>query len=189
MYLRQLMRFWQKCRYIIIMRKLLFFILILYLFAACKSPPPPLPLPQIIEEPVIVVKDPLFEIVSIVILQAELINTQFETVLRIDNPNDFPVELSRIKYELYGNGMFWADGMENAVLQIPAKSRKDTKFRFSMNFINMNRKLLDDIIAMRNVQYVFKGEAGMRANYAKLPVSIMKFNCSGLSEVKPKAEN
>jgi len=159
----------------------------LCLFAACKSPPPPLP--QITEEPVIIVKEPVFEIISIVILQAELINTQFETVLRIDNPNEFPVELSRIKYELHGNGMFWADGMENDVFQIPGKSRKDTKFRFSMNFINMNRKLLDDVVAMRKVQYVFKGEADVRGNYARLPVSTMKFNCSGLSEVKPKAED
>jgi LEA14-like dessication related protein len=178
----------KKCRYIIIMKFFLFAILIWYFFAGCKSRPPP-PLPQIIEEPVIIVKDPLFEIVSIVILQAELVNTQFETVLRIDNPNEFPVELSRIKYELYGNGMFWADGIENDILQIPAKSRKDTKFCFSMNFINMNRKLLDDIIAMHNVQYVFKGEADVRANYARIPVSTIKFNCSGLSEVKPKAEN
>jgi LEA14-like dessication related protein len=174
------------------MRKFLFTILILYLFAGCKSFPPslpPLPPPQIIEEPIIIVKEPLFEIVSIVILQAELINTQFETVLRIDNPNEFPVELSRIKYELHGNGMFWADGTENGILQIPAKSCKDTKFRFSMNFINMNRKLLDDIIAMRNVQYIFKGEADVRANYAHLPVSTIEFSCSGLSEVKPRVEN
>jgi len=174
------------------MRKTLFSVFMLCLFAGCKSPPPPLPPPPQItveEEPVIVVIEPLFEIVSIVILQAELINTQFETVLRIDNPNEFPVELSRIKYELYGNGMFWADGTEKGILQIPAKSRQDTKFNFSMNFINMNRKLLDDIIAMRRVQYNFKGEADVRGNYAILPVSTINFNCSGLSEVKPKANN
>jgi hypothetical protein len=40
---------------------------------------------------------------------------------------------------------------------------------------------------MRNVQYIFKGEADVRGNYARLPVSTMKFNCSGFSEVKPKA--
>lgn len=178
-----------KCRFINI-RKILFIVLILCFFAGCKSPPPPLPPPpQITEEPVIIVKEPIFEIVSIVILQAELINTQFETVLRIDNPNEFPVELSRIKYELHGNGMFWADGTENDILQIPAKSRQDTKFNFSMNFINMNRKLLDDVIAMRKVQYIFKGEADVRGNFARLPVSTLKFNCSGISEVKPKAED
>jgi len=174
---------YSKCQCI---KKILFSVLVIGFFAACKSPPPQLP--QITEEPVIIVKEPVFEIISIVILQAELINTQFETVLRIDNPNEFPVELSRIKYELHGNGMFWADGTENNIFQIPAKSRQDTKFRFSMNFINMNRKLLDDIIAMRNVRYIFKGEADVRGNYARLPVSTVKFNCSGLSEVKQKAD-
>ena len=176
---------YKKNRYITV-KKVLFNVLMLCLFAACKSPPKQLP-PQIKEEPVIIVKEPLFEIVSIVILQAELINTRFETVLRIDNPNEFPVELSRIKYELYGNGLFWADGTEKEIMQIPAKSIQDIKFNFSMNFINMNRKLLDDIIAMRNVQYIFKGEADIRGNYARLPVSTMKFNCSGFSEVKSKA--
>jgi len=173
------------------MQKLLFIVFTLCLLVGCKSsPPPPLqPLPQITEAPVVVIIEPLFEIVSIVILQAELINTQFETVLRIDNPNEFPVELSRIKYELHGNGMFWADGTEKGILQIPAKSRQDTKFNFSMNFINMNRKLLDDIIAMRKVQYIFKGEADVRGNYALLPVSTINFNCSGLSEVKSKVNN
>jgi LEA14-like dessication related protein len=175
---------YSKCR-CITKRIILLTILVTCFFASCKSSQPP----QIKEEPVIIVKEPIFEIVSIVILQAELINTQFETVLRIDNPNEFPLELSRIKYELYGNGMFWADGTENDIFQIPAKSRHDAKFRFSMNFINMNRKLLDDVIAMRRVQYVFKGEADVRGNYARLPVSTMKFNCLGLSEVKPKAEN
>jgi LEA14-like dessication related protein len=175
------------------MRIFLFPILVLCLFAGCKSPPKTVKESIINEieqkEPVIIVKEPLFEIISIVILQAELINTKFETVLRINNPNEFSVELSRIKYELHGNGMFWADGTENDILQIPAKSTRDTKFNFSMNFIDMNRKLLNDIIAMRRVQYIFKGEADVRGNYARLPVYTMKFNCSGLSEVKPKAED
>jgi LEA14-like dessication related protein len=173
----------RKKRYISI-KIFLFNIILLCLLAACKSPPTP----QIKEEPVIIFKEPLFEIVSIVILQAELINTRFETVLRVNNPNEFPLELSRIKYELYGNGLFWADGTDNDILKIPAKSIQDTRFNFTMNFINMNRKLLDDIIAMRKVQYIFKGEADVRGNYVKLPVSTMKFNCSGLSEVKPRAE-
>jgi len=164
------------------MKKFLFFLLIPMFFPACKSPP------KIVENPVVEVLEPEFEIVSISIIKGELINTEFEAVLKIGNPNEFPVELSTIKYELHGNRMFWADGIENNIVHIPAKNSGETKFRFSMNFINMNRRLLDDVIAMRQVQYNFKGNAVVKASTARALSFIMDFNCSGLSEVKPKAD-
>jgi LEA14-like dessication related protein len=98
------------------------------------------------------------------------------------------VELSSLKYELHGNGMFWADGIENDVVVVPANSSVETKFRFSMNFINMNRRLLDDVIAMRQVRYNFKGNAQVRASIPRAPVFTMNYDIFGLSEVKPKAE-
>jgi len=163
-----------------------FFILILtvLLMAACKSPPP------VIESVVIEdveVKEPEFEIVSITILQAELINTKFEAVLKVDNPNGFPVTLSSINYELFGNGLLWAQGTEHNIMHIPANSSLETKFNFSMNFINMNRKLLDDVIAMRRVQYRFKGDARISALIQRAQPFTMNYNCYGLSEVKQKS--
>jgi LEA14-like dessication related protein len=163
------------------MQKYLLFIFIILILAGCISPPQ-------VAEPTVSVVEPIFEIVSIAIIQAELINTQFETVLKIINPNSFPVELTSLKYELHGNGMFWADGIENNVLVVPANNSVETKFRFSMNFINMNRRLLDDVIAMRQVQYRFRGNAQVRASIPRAPVFSMNYDISGLSEVKPKAE-
>jgi len=165
------------------MKKFLFFLLIPMLIPACKSPP------RIAGNSVIDVLEPEFEIVSISIIKGDLINTEFEAVLKIGNPNEFPVELSTIKYELHGNRMFWADGIENDIVRVPAKTSGETKFHFSMNFINMNRRLLDDVIAMRQVQYNFKGNAVVRASTARAPSFTMDFNCSGLSEVKPKADD
>lgn len=173
------------------MKKLILFILTVFLLVSCKTKPQVVEnvvedvVIEIIEEN-IVVEEPVFDILSIVIIQADLINTQFETVLKIENPNLFPVELSAIKYELYGNGLFWADGIENNLFKVPAKDSLETKFIFSMNFINMNRRLLDDIIAMRRVQYNFKGDALVRALASQVQTFTMKYNISGYSEVKPK---
>jgi len=161
--------------------RLLFLIPVIFL-AACTSPP------QAPINPVVEVQEPEFEIISIAIIRGELINTQFEAVLKIDNPNIFPVELSSLKYELYGNGLFWADGLENDILNIPAQSSKEAKFRFSMNFINMNRRILDDVIAMRQVQYRFRGNAQVRAALPRLSPFTMNYDISGLSEVKPTAD-
>jgi len=170
------------------MRKFLSFLLLITLLCACKSQP------QIVEEepepdpePVEVL-EPVFEITSIHIIQADLVNTQFETVLKVTNPNEFALLLSSLKYQLYGNGLFWAEGRRNDILNIPAKSSSEAKFRFSMNFINTNRRLLDDVIAMRQVRYRFKGEAEIQPDVPSLPPFVMNFDINGLSDVKQRAD-
>ena len=167
------------------MRKFLSFLLLITLLCACKSRP------QVVEEepepdPVEVL-EPVFEITSIHIIQADLVNTQFETVLKVTNPNNFALLLSSLKYQLYGNGVFWAEGQRNDILNIPAKSSSEAKFRFTMNFINMNRRLLDDVIAMRQVRYRFSGEAEVQPD-VPLPPFIMNFDINGLSDVKQRAD-
>ena len=157
----------------------MFFLFTVSLLTACKSQP------SVAE---IEIKEPEFGIVSIFVIQADLINTRFETVLRIDNPNEFAVELPMLKYELYGNGIFWAGGTGTDVLHIPPHSSCQTKFSFSMNFINMNRGLLDDVIAMRQVRYRFKGEARVQPGIVRVPAFTMNFDCSGLSEVRQRLD-
>ncbi|MDR2471781.1 MAG: hypothetical protein LBD09_06700, partial [Treponema sp.] len=98
------------------------------------------------------IRDPVFSITSIVIMQAELINTRFKVRVRVDNPNPFPVELSSFKYELYGGGRFWADGTEQRVLSVPAAGRAEKELFLVMNFIDMKRDLLDQVIALEQVR-------------------------------------
>jgi len=173
------------------MRKLVFFLLMVMFLCSCKTRPQiveekrePEPEPEIVIE----VLEPIFEVVSIIVIQADLVNTQFETVLKVSNPNDFALLLSSLKYQLFGNGLLWADGRENDILQIPANSSRETQFRFSMNFIDMNRRLLDDIIAMRQVRYRFKGEAEVQPEVPRMPPFVINFDCAGLSDVKQKAD-
>lgn len=129
------------------------------------------------------VREPEFTITSIAILQAELINTRFRVSLRIDNPNVFPVSLSSLGYELYGEGYFWAEGRERDVLRIPARGFAETKLFLMMNFINMPRKLLDDVIAMHTVNYRFTGAANVSTGVSWLPEFNMRFDKTGESEV------
>jgi LEA14-like dessication related protein len=95
----------------------------------------------------------------------------------------FPVELSSFGYELYGDGRFWADGKEKDILYIPAKGTEETNLFLLMNFINMKRNLLDEIIAMRLVRYRFTGEAMVGTGVSWLPEFRMRFDRSGRSEV------
>ena len=164
---------------------------------ACKSQP-------VLEEPVIEVImvpqieeieeiagieiiEPEFDIISISIIQADIVVTEFEAVLQIDNPNAFAIDLSSITYELYGNREFWAEGKAHSILHIPAVSKSETSFRFKMNFINNSRRLLNEVIAMRPINYRFEGTAQLQPDLYNASSFLVNFDCSGLSEVKQKA--
>jgi LEA14-like dessication related protein len=129
------------------------------------------------------IREPSLDIISIAIVQADLVNTQFKANVRIDNPNMFAVNLLSLGYDLYGGGTLWSSGKGKCLLEIPARSSANTDLRFSMNFINMKRNLLDDIIAMRQVAYRFSGEAEVETGIEWLPSFQMAFERSGRSEV------
>jgi LEA14-like dessication related protein len=129
------------------------------------------------------IREPEFTITAIAIMQAELINTRFRVSLRIDNPNFFPVDLSSFGYELYGAGRFWADGKEEDILHIPARGSAETRLFLIMNFINMKRSLLDEVIALRQVRYRFTGEAEVGTGVSWLPRFRMDFDHTGDSAV------
>jgi len=162
------------------MRNILILLTII-LLCACKSPPHS---KHAEKAPDIVILNPEFEIVSIFILQADLVVTQFETVLKITNPNEFALELNSLTYELFGNGLSWARGSGKNILHIPANGTTAAKFLFEMNFINMNRRLLDDVIAMRRVNYRFKGAAEVQPVISNIASFHMNYDCSGYSDVK-----
>jgi LEA14-like dessication related protein len=129
------------------------------------------------------IRQPDFNITAIAIMKAELINTRFKVSLRVDNPNFFPVELSSFSYALYGADRFWADGEKTDVLLIPARGSAETELSLVMNFINMRRELLDQIIAMKQVKYRLAGAAEVSTNMDFLPHFLVNFDRSGNSAV------
>jgi len=129
------------------------------------------------------VQPPKFNITEIAILQAELVNTRFRVALKIDNPNPFPIELSSFSYTLYGNGRFWADGAERNVLRIREKSSLEGTIIMLMNFIDMDRNLLNQFTRLENVNYRFTGDVRVSTGVDYLPVFNDGFDVSGYSKV------
>jgi hypothetical protein len=93
------------------------------------------------------------------------------------------VTLSSFNYELYGNGLLWADGTERNVLQIPERSSAGTSLFLVMNFTNMRRDLLDRVIRLQNVNYRFTGNARVTTGVDYLPFFNAGFDLSGYSAV------
>jgi LEA14-like dessication related protein len=129
------------------------------------------------------IQEPRFDITSMTVKKAELINTRFLLILRIDNPNEFPLVLGDFRYELYGEGRFWADGNLKEVLHIPARDFAETQIALVMNFINMPRELLDRITAREQVPYRFTGDLTVETGVAYLPQFRMGFEKDGYAGV------
>jgi LEA14-like dessication related protein len=129
------------------------------------------------------IQTPVFTISSIAVMQAELINTRFRVSLRIDNPNNFPVELASFSYELYGGGRYWAEGKETKVMQIPPRGSLAKDLFLLMNFMNMKREVLDQVIALRAVRYRFAGDVVVGTGVEYLPRFNMHFDRTGESPV------
>jgi len=129
------------------------------------------------------VQPPRFNITEIAILKAELINTRFRVGLRIENPNPFPLELSAFSYSLYGNGLLWADGTDKNAIHLREKSSRQGNVMLLMNFINMNRALLDQITRLEDVNYRFTGDVQVSTGFDFLPTFNDGFDISGYSKV------
>jgi LEA14-like dessication related protein len=170
------------------MKKLLFILpaLALWCFGACATRPPaeepPAPVAPA-SEPAPQVLEPEFSISSIAIVQAELINTRFRVRLRVDNPNSFPLKLSAFSYELYGAGRYWAEGKETDLIEIPPEGCAEKDLFLLMNFMNMKREVLDQVIALGTVPYRFTGEALVDASLPRLPPFKTNFDRQGVSVV------
>jgi LEA14-like dessication related protein len=129
------------------------------------------------------IRAPEFTIASIAIIKAELVNTRFRVDLTVDNPNIFPVTLLSLSYELYGRGRFWARGREQDVLVVPARGQAEARLFLEMNFSNMRRELLDEVIALGTVPYRFAGEALVDTGLSLLPSFKTNFDRQGASMV------
>ena len=157
----------------IFVRLLVFFAVTLFVFS-CKVTPETAGKGSRIQEPD-------FSISSIVILQAELVNTRLKVKLRIENPNPFPVSFSSLEYELYGEGRFWAEGTEKNAFTVPASDFIEKDLYLIMNFIDMKRGLLDKVIAMESVEFRFAGTVVINA--MDMPILTKSFDLEGESEV------
>jgi LEA14-like dessication related protein len=129
------------------------------------------------------IRAPEFIVTSIAVNKAELINTQLKVSLRIDNPNAFPVQLSSLTYQLYGDDRLWAEGKNAIVLNIPAKSSAATEVAMIMNFIDMPRSTFDKVTSMKQLDYRLTGETSVAVPVTYLPSFRLGFDLNGKSPV------
>jgi LEA14-like dessication related protein len=126
-----------------------------------------------------VVRDPTFRILSIRIERDILVTTNLRLGLEIQNPNAFPIELSSLVYDFYGEGKAWVEGGTDDASTVPALSSTRRTLRFTMNFADMDRRLVDLVANLRVVRYRLKGEARIATSLDYLPAFVTHFDREG----------
>lgn len=119
----------------------------------------------------------------ILILRDELINTRLRVDLEIRNPNAFPLAFSSLEYRLHGEGRYWASGSLGERFTTPALSTATASLYLTMNFTDMSRSLLDQVIKLASVSYRLEGKGRIATGLAFLPEFALPFDLAGTVSV------
>ncbi|PKL22992.1 MAG: hypothetical protein CVV47_17105 [Spirochaetae bacterium HGW-Spirochaetae-3] len=122
---------------------------------------------------------PTLRIASIRILKDELINTKLGVDLVIENPNAFPLAFSALDYRLYGEGRYWASGSLAKAFVAPARQTATASLYLTMNFTDMDRSLLDQVIKLAAVRYRLVGAGRIDTGLEFLPQFVQPFDMAG----------
>ncbi|HUW70922.1 MAG TPA: LEA type 2 family protein [bacterium] len=126
---------------------------------------------------------PVLEISSIRIIKDELINTRLRVDLAIHNPNAFALSFATLEYRLYGEGRYWADGSQPQPFDVPAGGAATASLFLTMNFTDMSRSLLDQVIRLATVNYRLAGAARIDTGLDFLPQFVLPFDMAGRATV------
>lgn len=126
---------------------------------------------------------PSLDISSIRIIKDELINTRLRVDLAIHNPNAFALSFATLDFRLYGEGRYWAEGSQPQPFEVPAGGEASASLFLTMNFTDMSRSLLDQVIRLASVNYRLAGAARVDTGLDFLPQFVLPFDLSGRAVV------
>lgn len=126
---------------------------------------------------------PTMSISSIRILKDELINTKLGVELTVRNPNAFALTFAELDYRLYGEGRYWASGCLARPFVVPAGEATRASLYLTMNFTDMSRSLLDQVIRLATVSYRLVGSGRVDTGLGFLPRFELPFDMAGRAGV------
>lgn len=129
------------------------------------------------------VRDPKFSIEKVQIKQAELVNTRLILEVRIENPNPVELVFKNMEYSFYGDGRWWAESRHFNETTISAGSSSLVELELVMNFLNMKRSMLDQVIRMARIAYRLEGSATIQIPFEGFPPFVYPFALQGQSPV------
>ena len=126
---------------------------------------------------------PELRIASIRILKDELINTRLRVDLEILNPNMFPLSFAALDYKLFGEGRYWASDSLAKAFAVPALQTATASLYLTMNFTDMSRSLLDQVIKLAAVNYRLVGAGRIDTGLEFFPQFVLPFDMAGRTQV------
>lgn len=88
------------------------------------------------------VEKPRVSLASVDIVSLGLFEQRFQLGLRVQNPNDFPIRLAGLDYQVAVNGERFASGVSDTAARIPASGESVVKVPVTASLLDTAQQLL-----------------------------------------------
>ena len=101
---------------------------------------------------------PELSIVQVAMTSADIFNQQFLVRLRVENPNDRELPVTKIDYELFLEGDAFAEGTSAKPFVVPALGETDFDMTVRTNFVSGAGRLISRLNGRTKINYVLEGK-------------------------------
>ncbi len=115
---------------------------------------------------------PRISLVGVQLLQSELLELRYALKLRVRNPNDFPLRIQGMDFQMELNRMHFADGVSNAAVEVPAYGEALLQVEVSSSLWSIARQLRGfGEGGTESIPYRMYGRISMAGRMAAIPFS------------------
>ncbi|MBU0934962.1 MAG: LEA type 2 family protein [Spirochaetes bacterium] len=130
------------------------------------------------------IREPVITIASMHLLKHDLVNVRLALSLDIHNPNVFPLIFESTEYDFFGEGRRWNKQRHQSALTLPPDAHTSLQLPLTLNFADMNRRLLDLVAGKGTVAYKLTGDADIRTGLDYLPQFTLHYDRQGSIKVE-----
>lgn len=97
-------------------------------------------------------KDPSLSLVDLQFDNISLFETSADVVVRVENPNPFPLQIDGASHDLFINGIEIGEGLSDQKIEIPRLSSATQRVKIRLSNLSVIRNI-QDLVDKRNFDY------------------------------------
>jgi LEA14-like dessication related protein len=126
---------------------------------------------------------PLVSVINLKLLDVQLFEQQYGLTMRVQNPNDFPLPIKGLSYNLEVNGSDLAHGVSNKAITIPAFGEKKLELTMVSGTFGIIRQLQSlEQAKQQTLEYRLSGKLSLSSRFLPL-----YFEKTGALDFKPES--
>lgn len=114
---------------------------------------------------------PKVQLVDIAVTKATFASLDLAVTLRVDNPNDFDLSFSKLKYDMVAGDLHVAKGVFDDMITVPPKGHSFVKLPLTVDSQNALRLAQDLLVAKEEVFAVLNATADFETRFGPMSVT------------------